>query len=271
MDFNLPVKFFVEQLAPDLWRFNEGMGDNPYVDAYLVVGKKRAAFIDALQSEQPKSLVDQIREITDLPVDVLITHGHPDHAGAEVKKMVGAEGFTLYMSMDDFPIAKHMFASWLTADMFNDIREGDVFDLGGVKLEAFRVAGHTPGSYAFLDRDNKRCFTGDALGVWMQLDHSLLLAVYERELRRFEKVLAGVPDVKLYNGHLNQAPNGYYTAEHVTNLREACGMILSGEMRGEDVVLPPQMEDSPMAALMKGAKILQYKTANITYRENKLR
>ena len=75
MDFNLPLKFFTEQLAPN-WRFNEGMGDNPYVDAYLVVGEKRAAFIDALQSEQPKSLVEQIREITKLPVDVIITHGH---------------------------------------------------------------------------------------------------------------------------------------------------------------------------------------------------
>ena len=73
MDFNLPAKFTVEQLAPGFWRFNEGMGDNPYVDAYLLVGNKRAAFIDALQSEQPKSLAEQIRDITDLPVDVLIT------------------------------------------------------------------------------------------------------------------------------------------------------------------------------------------------------
>jgi len=271
MDINSSEKFTVEQLAPDFWHFNESMGENSSVDAYLLVGKKRAALIDALMSEQPKSLVEQIREITDLPVDVLITHGHPDHAGAEVKKMVGAEGFTLYMSIDDLPIAKNSFAPWFTADMFKDIREGDVYDLGGVKLEAFRVAGHTPGSYVFLDRDNNRCFTGDAFGVWMMLDHSLLLAVYERELRRFEKAIAGVPDVKLYGGHLNQAPDGYYTAEHVTNLREACGMILSGEMRGEDVVLPPEMENDPMADIMRDAKILRHKTASITYRENKLR
>ncbi len=247
------------------------MGDNPYVDAYLVVGEKRAAFIDALQSEQPRSLAEQIREITDLPVDVLITHGHPDHAGAEVKKLAQAEGFALYMSMDDFSIAKDMFAPWFTEDMFLDIKEGDVFDLGGVKLEAHRVAGHTPGSYAFLDRENKRCFTGDALGVWMQLDHSLTLTEYVSELKKFEKVLAEVPDVKLYIGHLNQAPNGYHTAEHVTNLREACEKILSGELEGQEVQLPSELADSPMADLMKGAKILLHKTANVTYRENKLR
>lgn len=270
MDFDLNAKFSVEELAPGLWRFNENMGGNG-VDAYLVAGEKRAALIDALQSEQPKSLVEQIREITDLPVDVLITHGHPDHAGDEIKKMAGADGFTLYMSKDDLPVAKNMFAPWFTDEMFRDIREGDTFDLGGTKLEAYRVAGHTPGSYVFLDRTNGRCFTGDAFGVWMQLDHSLLLAVYERELRRFEKVLADVPDVRLYIGHMNQAPGGWFTAEHVTNLREACGKILSGELRGEDAEIPPQLADSPLADVMKGAKVLRYKTATVTYRENKLR
>lgn len=271
MDFNLPLKFSTEQIAPNFWRFNEGMGDNPYVDAYLVVGDKRAAFIDALQSEQPRSLVDQIREITDLPVDVLITHGHPDHAGAEVKKFAEADGFNLYMSMDDFPIARNMFAPWFEEGMFKDIKEGDVFDLGGIKLEAIRVAGHTPGSFSFLDRENGRCFTGDALGVWMQLDHSLTLTEYVSELRKFEKVLAGVPGVRLYIGHMTQAPNGYHTAEHVTNMIEACEKILSGELEGQEVKLPPEMADSPMAALMKGARILQYKTANVTYRDSKLR
>jgi hypothetical protein len=71
---------------------------------------------------------------------------------------------------------------------------------------------------------------------------------------------------------MNQAPDGFFTAVHVTNMREACEMLLSGELVGREVQLPPAMADSPMAALMKGAKIAQHKTVtNLTYRENRLR
>ena len=54
MDFDLNAKFSVEELAPGLWRFNENMGGNG-VDAYLVAGEKRAALIDALQSNSRKA------------------------------------------------------------------------------------------------------------------------------------------------------------------------------------------------------------------------
>lgn len=263
--------FELEKIAPNVWRFHESMGDMAAVDAYLVVGMERAALIDTLQSDLSRSLVDIIREITDKPVDVLITHGHPDHAGAEVRKLAETADFTLHMNLDDLPIAQKMFAPWFTPAMFKDIREGCKYELGGITLEAHRVAGHTPGSMVFLDRENKRCFTGDALGVWLQLDHSLPMIVYIEELKRFEEKLADIPDTTLWIGHAVQAPTGYFTADHVTNMRQACEMVLRGELIGTALEFPPHMADSPMAQLMKGAKIAQFKTVTgLTYREDRL-
>jgi len=263
--------FTVTQISPDLWRFNEGMGENPYVDAYLVVGTERAAIIDALQSKQPVSLAKQIREITSLPVDVLLTHGHPDHAGAEVAGFLEEDGFTLYMAHADVEIAKS-FAPEFTVEMFIDIKEGDTYDLGGTILTAYCVAGHTPGSYVFLDRENRRCFTGDVFGVWMQLDHSLTIAEYAEELKRFEKTLADVPETVFWTGHLAQAKGETLTAIHATNMREACELLLSGELVGREMELPPGMAESPMAALMKGARIAEHKTVkSLTYKDSKLR
>ena len=51
----------------------------PGVDAYLLTGEKRAVLVDTLQNAT--GLYEKVRELTELPLDVLITHGHIDHAG----------------------------------------------------------------------------------------------------------------------------------------------------------------------------------------------
>ncbi len=270
----MAVKHIVTQWAPDLWQFNEGYAqqpDNPYVDAYLLIGSKRAALIDCLQSEQAVSLVDEVRSRTDLPVDVLITHGHGDHAGPELARLAAAEGFTIYMSHADIDILKGFGAPELNID-FVDIQEGDHWDLGGTVLTAHRLAGHTPGSYVFLDRAGKRAFTGDAFGLWMQLPHSLTVAEYLEDVKRFEAELADIPETVFYTGHLNQCGEKPWTAVQCTYMREICQQLLDGTYVGEEIKLPPEAAESPMAKMMAGCRIVKYKTiTNFLYREEKLR
>jgi len=270
----MAVKHTITQWAPDLWQFNEGYAqqpDNPYVDAYLIVGTERAALVDALQSEQEVSLVEEIRKITDLPVDVLITHGHGDHAGPEIAKLADAEGFTLYMSHADIDVLKG-FGEDLGIS-FVDINEGDSWDLGGgTVLTAHRLAGHTPGSYVFLDRKNNRAFTGDAFGLWMQLPHSLTVAEYIEDVKRFEAVLADYPDATFFTGHLNQCGDKPWTAVQCTYMREICEQLLDGSYVGEEMKFPPEMADSPFAKRMAGCRIVKYKTiTNFIYRDETLR
>lgn len=261
------------QLAPDLWEFNEGQTaapDQPYVDAYLLIGSQRAALIDALQSEQTVSLVEEVRSRTNLPVDVLITHGHGDHAGPEIAKLAAAEGFTLYMSHADIDILKGFGSDFDIP--FVDIHEGDQWDLGGTILTAYRLAGHTPGSFAFLDRAGHRAFTGDAFGLWMQLPHSLTVAEYLEDVKRFETVLADIPETVFYTGHLYQCGDAPWTAVQCSYMREICEKLLDGSYVGEELQLPPEMANSPMAKLMAGCRVVKYKTiTNFLYRPEKLR
>ncbi len=47
---------------------------------------------------------------------------------------------------------------------FQEMREGDVFDLGGIQLEGTEVPGHTQGSVILCDREENGVFSGDAIG-----------------------------------------------------------------------------------------------------------
>ena len=99
------MSFITTKINEQLYEFTElsdlaGNGVKvPYVDAYLLIGTKRAALIDALQYS--KGLYEEVRKYTDLPLDILITHGHGDHAGCSLKEFADA-GCKIYMCMEDY-------------------------------------------------------------------------------------------------------------------------------------------------------------------------
>ena len=261
----------VVQEGPDLWRFNEAQGERPYVDSYLLIGTERAVLIDALQSEQEVSLVDEVRSRTCLPVDVLLTHGHPDHAGAEVAKLASAEGFTVYMSHLDMPIYSGFSGGDISNEKIHDIREGDIWDLGNMKLIAYQLAGHTPGSFVFVDFEGNRAFAGDVFGLWMQLPHSLPLTAYFEDLKRFEEVIADTPEMVFYTGHLPQSQNKPRSVSVCREMHELCQMIIDGAYEGEPVPVRSGSENDRMAELMKGARSAKYNSVRMMYRPDRIK
>ena len=271
-----PNRFFMEQLTPEIWRLSEGVDNIPQVDSFLVVGPERALYVDSLQFKQPVSLVRFVRAITDKPVDVVMTHGHTDHAGLELLEFVKA-GFQLHMSHLDLELGRQMaahsrgvdpetaeqYAALFSPDVMQDIREGDVFDLGGgVRFEALRVSGHTPGSMCFLDREGRRCFTGDAFGELMNLPTCLNFSTYRDEIKRFEKAVADIPDTKLYNGHLFLYTPEERVAAHATYMRELVEMILSGDYPQE-----PQKptEEDPKSFIFRSSLFASHKSVHRLY------
>lgn len=120
------------------------------------------------------------------PYDVVLTHGHVDHAGGMfqfdkvylheadydlalgntveerknyVEMMIG-NSMGLYALSPDMVIGGE--DTQADAPEFLPLNEGDVFDLGGRKLEVYFTPGHTAGSCSFLDRENRILFSGDA-------------------------------------------------------------------------------------------------------------
>ncbi len=234
------MDFTLQQIAENLYQFTEsadfaGNGKPvPYVDAYLYIGTNRAVVIDTLQNA--KGLFKAVREITSLPVDVFITHGHGDHVGASTKEFAEA-GCKIYMNMADFRFLnpESVQESWFTG-----LKGGETFYLGGVTLESICCPGHTPGCMAFLDREHKLIFTGDTVGsgnFWMQIPTSIPLARFLPGVKKLWETVEDIPDLLVYPGHRNQSPV-QLTGQYIRDCYIATARILNGSLDSEEQVMP---------------------------------
>lgn len=167
---------------------------------YLVEGKDKAALIDT--GSGVGDLERCIRLLTKLPVTVLLTHAHFDHA-------MGAPQFDeVFMSFLDKDLYREHASMELrkaciatspkfadvedgdyvpvrSADYFRDLRDGDTFDLGGLTIEAVSCAGHSPGSMMFLIHEERALIAGDACNFFtmMQDKSCLALSTFEKNLK----------------------------------------------------------------------------------------
>ena len=141
-----------------------GLG-KPMID--VVVGEKMAAVIDTGYGEiDLRGYIE--KNITDLPLICLNTHGHPDHVGGDGQFDV------TYISEKDLDAAKSMINGYLQERMdpavkaagepnFVTIKGGEIFDLGGRKLRAVPIPGHSDGCMGFIDSKTKTLYSGDAV------------------------------------------------------------------------------------------------------------
>ncbi len=152
-------QLYIKQLRPELYLMDEAHEST----GYLVIGKDKACLIDTMNGYN--DLHKTVREITDKPVIVINTHGHPDH-------IFGNVFFDrAFLHADDFALAQS-FCNDKKMSPFEPITQGDVIDLGGKHLEVYSLPGHTRGSILLLLKEERILFTGDAVNhhVWMQLE-----------------------------------------------------------------------------------------------------
>lgn len=188
-----------------LIRINERNDQGLNVDAWLVLGNEKAVLIDALQDTI--LLHEMVTSLTQLPLEVIITHGHPDHAGKGLHIFM-EHGVPVYIHPDDRSLLqkRNLFTSVETEQMLS-LTEGMKFELGNRTLEILECAGHTPGSICVMDYDSQEVFTGDAIGsgdFWMQLDESLEMHAFVENLLHFKQNLVGMKDMIIYPGHIDQ-------------------------------------------------------------------
>lgn len=138
------------QINDNSWRIESDM-----VRAYLFTGTKQAMVVDSTNAAAP--LYDLVRSVTDLPVMLVNTHADPDHITCneqfEAAYMHPAE-FALYnksKKKDDAPA--------------RPLWNGEIIDLGGRTFEVIHIPGHTCGSIALLDRENRVLISGDSISA----------------------------------------------------------------------------------------------------------
>lgn len=219
----------------ELSKFTEDGALMPYVDAYLLIGEERAVLIDALQYTQ--ELYPEVRKYTDLPLDVLITHGHGDHAGEAIPEFAKV-GCKIYMRLADYENLYSM-SPFIKKEWLVDIGDGDIYDLGGRTLEAIWCGGHTQGCVAFLDRASGLLFSGDTIGsgsFWMQLPCSLPMDRFRENLYHLWNQVKDIQELLIYPGHRNQSPV-QLTQQYIQDCMFIADGLVKGAIEGEEKTL----------------------------------
>jgi glyoxylase-like metal-dependent hydrolase (beta-lactamase superfamily II) len=114
------------------------------------------------------------------------------------------------------------------------MKEGDVFDLGGKKIEIVLMPGHTPGSIILLDKADGVCYSGDAFGsgqVWLQLQPHLPMKTYLESCERMEKIIDEQHITDIYCGHYPHVKRAFHK-DYVTRMKQLAQRLVAGNPSG---------------------------------------
>ena len=200
----------ISQFSDSRYRIYDPLG----VHMDLFIGKEKALLFDTGYGFH--DLRTEVEQITELPLLVVNSHGHVDHA-------LGNDQFDcpIFIHPDDIPICEdhhgryrkelainyaRTAVDYFTGEPvgaigpdFNEeqylrkgtgelvpVTEGHIFDLGGMKLEVVELPGHTPGSIGLLDRDQRILYAADAMNAdfWLFMEEACPLSVYRQTLSK---------------------------------------------------------------------------------------
>ena len=199
--------FKVTKLENNIYRIYEPK------DIYttVILGSEKALVID--NGHGFGNVRKVIESITDLPLMVVNTHGHLDHAGGNYlfdEVYINFEDIPTYhkyekekdlmlisydklfkekgiqMFPDDFDRESFMKT---TTKKFLPLKNHQIIDLGGRKLEVIKMPGHTVGHVTFLDYETGILFSGDAVSttLWLYYDNGITLDMYCEYLENLKK------------------------------------------------------------------------------------
>ena len=145
-------ELYVKKMTEDVYLLDEDHA----ATGYLVVGSEKACVIDTMNGAC--DLYEEVRKLTDKPLIVVNTHGHPDH-------IFGNMYFdNALLNPADLEIAKFFaegpeFVKILEEKNrkmppFEPIFEGDIIDLGNRHLKVYELPGHTPGQIVLLLKED---------------------------------------------------------------------------------------------------------------------
>jgi hydroxyacylglutathione hydrolase len=198
-------KFFKTKLIADrIWSI-DGLSNDLM---YLVEGNEKAMLVDTGMGFGDLSL--QVRQLTNLPLMVVNTHGHPDHAGGNPnfdEVWFPEKDLIIMHTMctDEYRLRDLKAFQGEDSSQYQQLLSGmvayrpvklhflsrnQVIDLGQRKFVVVEIPGHTPGSIGLINSDEKLFFTGDSIvqtPVWLYLKHSLPFKVYFESIQDVKK------------------------------------------------------------------------------------
>lgn len=222
---------------------------------YIVEGEKRAMLIDT--GTKCEALDAVVRKITGKPLDVVVTHLHPDHAGN-----IGYFD-AIYLHPAD-TVLVHEYLQY--KGKINYMKDGHIFDLGGTKLEVALMRGHTPGSVVLLNRATGDCFSGDAFGsgqVWLQLEPHVPMSEYAKTCERMEQLMDKGGIKYIWCGHYPYVKS-YFGIDYIRKMKTLAKRLSAGDQAGARPFYQQSLHTKgrPMM-LANGYAVIVYNADNI--------
>lgn len=266
------VKFQSEKVTNHITRII-----SPFqVCMYLVEGDRSAVLLDT--GFGVGSLKSYVDTLTDRPYEVIISHGHLDHAG-------GAGEFTrAYLNERDWELEKaHCIKERRLFEVYHGpegvpegvteedvipsrtqpylpVDEGMNFDLGGVTVIPIATPGHTSGSLMFLIPEDRVCITGDALG-----EHTLLHFPEGVSISEYKKSLIHLCEFEDQFDIVLRNHGGFISEKSIVrDCIELCGEILARK----DAAVPITFHETQ--GLMGREEVHPGKAGNIVYNPKNL-
>lgn len=256
--------------------------DLTQVYMYLVCGSERALLIDT--GSGIGDLRAFVQGLTSLPLTVLCTHGHVDHAG-------GAAQFDqVYLHPADWDLATNhasrdmkrgylehtapeASANIADADIlpargapWQPLTDGQTFILGGVTVRIRALPGHTQGMCCTLIEEERALILGDACNpcTFLFSPEASTVRDYGQALRRFKVATDSTYDTAYLSHGSPTIPKSILDG-NIT----VCDDILSGH--ADDVPFP-FMGETHLLAKAVGSQMqrLDGGLGNIVYNQNKL-
>lgn len=279
MDF-----FTAEMIEEHVIRITDVTG----VFLYLVTGSKKALLIDTgCGIGDVKSYVESL---TDLPLTVVCTHGHMDHAG-------GADFFDeVFLNRADWELTfthcteenrkeyakiacafshpeltAQQIDSWkygrIRTKKYQGLCAGMEFELGGITVRPIPLPGHTQGSMCMLFKENRSLLMGDTCNpsVFLFDEEALSVEEYLENLHCFQKY-DNLYD-RIWISHGDGAP---MPKQLIKECMDICNRILNGEDEKVDFEFMGKVYKSAYALLPNQLRS-DGGMANIIYNPMKVR
>ena len=183
-------------------------------NCYILIEKAggEAAIIDP--GGDAESLIQSLADLKARPALIVNTHGHWDHIGAN-KALQQHYAVDIAIHAADAPMLSD--GSKSAARLFRGdgdggvarrlLQDGDVIELGKLKIEVLHTPGHTPGGLCL--KTDRLLFTGDTLFNLSIGRTDLAGGDYEAILRSLARLVALEDDLLVLPGHSQSSTLGY--------------------------------------------------------------
>ncbi len=261
------------------------------VSVFVIVGEKRALVIDTGTGIGDLKWVIE-NKITDKPYDVVISHAHGDHNGgagffdevwvhrADLDWEVPGVTPTLEFRRDyaamiarregkhyDYDLERDI-RPWEKTPVKRELKDGQVFDLGGRTVTAIHCPGHTAGEMVFLDSGSRTLLLGDACNCNLLLGKGFGTDARD-EIRMAKEGLERLIAMKdqydrFYNAHHDF--RGFGQSLYPQALEDAVGCyasLLDGTAQFEEIPDPLFLDNPPKVVARYGKVQISYMDGRI--------